>query len=197
MKPWLLAAAAFALCACLTQKTVPGDPIGKFEFVGSIPLEGDELGAGSCALSDVPDASFAFTATFSRDPVSGQAYAEVNGVLRPDTTLEGQLLVSTAVAPRTFAGCACDGVTVRETLTVALLTPEQNRLAGDTCPDHPFDGGLAPDDAGIYPSAATGSAYNAIRACGVLIDEVIPPDGGCGDGCLPCELHYRVNGGRR
>ena len=198
MKPWLAAAAALAISSCLTQKQVPGDPIGNFAFEATLPLEGDsEVGPGTCALAEVPDAGFSFSATFSRDPVTGQAYAEVGGVQRLDTTLEGPLLISTASAPRIFAQCKCEGVTVVETLKVVLLTPEQNRLAQDTCPDHPFDGGLSPDDGGIYPSPATGAAYNAIRACGVLIDVVEPPDGGCGEECPRCELHYRLNGGRR
>ena len=188
MKLWPLAV-VLLFSACLTQKAVPGDPIGKFAFEASIPTGGTgDFGPGSCDLSEAPDAGFEFSATFSRDPQSGQAYAEVGGVLREDTTLVGQLLITRASAPRSFASCKCDGVRVVETLKVLLLTPAQNLLAQDTCPEHPFDGGVVTDE-GASPA-------NAIRACGVLIDEVVPPgDAGCE--CAPCELHYRLNGGRR
>jgi hypothetical protein len=185
-----LIAALLSLSACPTETAMPGDQgLGSYRFDAE-PLELD------CLIDGISDEGFSFDGTFSRDSVTNEAWFHLNGVVR-EASFDGQVARATYAAPRSFAS-QCDGCAteLRETIAVAILSKSQNDAAGDACPDGALDGGLLPGS----PPGPVASGYDALRACGELLDEVVatPIDGqGCAAECGACRLRYRLKGARR
>ncbi|MFZ5471850.1 MAG: hypothetical protein ACOZIN_20665 [Myxococcota bacterium] len=196
MKRPLAVLAALACARCLTSETFPGD-----EVMGTFSFQAEEL-SKDCQLSDIPEGGFGpFTGTFSRIKGQPEAWLTLGEVSR-EAVFDGQVVSSTRRAPRRFPECQCDDTEVEETLTVALLSKSQDqeveRLFGAAgCPPSPLDGGVpAPDvDEGIVRPDSTERGFDAVRACGVLVDVVVP-----GQSCqceMPCTLTYRILGERK
>jgi hypothetical protein len=192
----------------LPETKLPGDEgLGSFDFNAS--LMPNPPGIAACPLEDVLEdggTTLAFSAAFSRDPVSGEVFMTLAGNNLDGGYFDGQVLQTRAhQAPRDLARCfrpeipdgGPDGgphpgcpsaVQVREQLTIALLSRSQDDLLQGECPPEPLDGGLPP------PNRRTDAGFDAIRACGELVDELLPA---CNQDCSYCMLRYRVEGIRR
>ncbi len=180
------------LAGCPSANQVLGDePMGRFKLQAS-------LFSSDCQLSDVPDGGFAFDAELSRNRGTSQAWLVIGGIAR-DAGFDGQVATSTHSAPRRFEECGCgDQTLIQETLTVALLSSSQDRALGGACPPSPLDGGVPrPDpDGGIFaPASLEQGGFDAIRACGELVDEVVPAEG-ASCSCPRCTMVFRVEGTR-
>lgn len=207
----LLIAAGGGGVACQTDPEFRGESMGRFQF------QAGEF-QRSCPFQEIPsDGGFAFEGQLSREPgatgLDQTAYFTLNGISR-EGTFNGQVFEGTAIAPRRFELVNCTSeFQVEETLRIAVLSESQSRALGDRCPEDTLSllqpGGVPLDpDAGIVaPSAPAQQEFDAIRACGVLV-EVISPQGGCdaidggGQGETPdagasCLLIYRVEGVRK
>lgn len=182
-----------ALAACPAETVMPGDQdLGTYRFDAE-PLELD------CLVDGVAGDGFSFDGTFSRDTVTNEAWYRLNNVVR-EASFDGQVARATYAAPRSFAS-QCDGCTteLRESIAVAILSKSQNDAAGDGCPEGALDGGL-PLGGGVTPPGPVASGYDALRACGELVDEIVatPIDGtSCSAECGACRLRYRLKGARR
>jgi hypothetical protein len=209
--------------ACTAGSPIPGpEGIGTFDFhatllpaeEGGCPvLQGtDWRGAvvpyGDGGLVEVPGpdggavpldfaATLDFSGTLSREPSTGQAYFTLREHDRL-ATFDGQVVEATDQAPRRFpqaCGPECGDVVLEETVRVALLSTSQAEALGGACPTDALDGGVpAPDDAGIRGPGPTPDGYDAVRACGLLVEVVRPPEG-CA--CAACTVHYRLEGAAR
>lgn len=172
---------------------MPGDvQMGTYAFTAT-PLELD------CAVDDIPQGGFAFTGAFSQQSTTGEAWFRLNNVVR-EASFDGQVARATYAAPRSF-GAQCDGCTteLRESLAVALLSKSQNGAAGDRCPEGALDGGV-PVGPGVTPPGPVAQGYDALRACGEMVDEIVatPNEGAsCDPACGQCRLRYRLEGARR
>jgi hypothetical protein len=87
-------------------------------------------------------------------------------------------------------------VLLRERLTVALLSQSQSSFLEGRCPPQPLDGGVpVPEgDAGVLAPDSTESGFDAVRACGVLVNTLLPAEGCL---CPGCSITYEVSGVRR
>ncbi len=187
--------ALLALVACQSNPTINGQLIGSFTF-SATPVSSD------CSFAAVPPlgdgGSFTFDAILSRDPASTKAFMRVGNVER-DAGFDGQLFVSQASALRHFIECGsnCDSVTLTETLRVVLLSSSQDTAVGNSCPPNALDGGVpaGSPDGGISPPCPSPDSCDVVRACGELIDVVIPDGGSCQ--CAGCTLSSRVEGERK
>lgn len=213
-----LAVVAMISARCSAPAHFPGDLIGTFEFVTTVPIDVDggviwPLGAGpvpdifarsTCSLAELPLSNFQFEATFSEDGGADQAWMTINGFVRP-ATFDGQIFESVYEAPRQYSDCTCDAgtptPTLRETLTVALLSAsqaqwvQQQPVLLDGCPWNPLDGGLPPPaGSGTTQPRFTTAGFDAVRACGVLVDII---DAGAGCSCTGCRMHFPISGPRR
>lgn len=171
--------------------------MGTFRFVAEPAWD-----QSNCALSGAPQAEFEFTGTFSRYHGDSEAWLTIDGTWRP-ATFDGQYIRSMRAAPRRFGECACaegsvDEVVLEETLSVALVSKSQDEKLGSSgCPDDALDGGIpAVDaDAGVLAPGSTPRGFDAVRACGELLDVAVPdPAVHC---CERCTLVYRVKGERK
>jgi hypothetical protein len=171
--------------SCTTSQKFPGSElIGTFIFTAS-------LSSNDCQFSEVPDGGFTFSGTFSYNP-GGAAYFTVGRTNR-DAGFDGQYVVSEAVAPREFIACQCgNGTLVDETLRVALLSQSQKDASDGGCPPNPLDGGVPLPDGGIQPPQRRGSKFDAVLACGELVDVVIPSAPTCQ--CPSCTMISTVVG---
>ena len=172
---------------------MPGDQVmGNYAFTAE-PLELD------CAVDGIASAGFSFSGTFSRDSQSGEAWFRLNNVVR-EATFDGQVARATYAAARTFAA-QCDGCTteLQESLAVAILSKSQNDAAGDACPETALDGGV-PVGGEVTPPGPVASGYDALRACGEMLNQVVatPNEGtSCAPECGACRMRYRLKGARR
>jgi hypothetical protein len=166
---------------------------------GAGPDAGAEADGGLEVEADFPPALPPVEVTLTHAPATGAAWVLLRGEVR-DGGFDGQVLVSTDEAPRSFpsacGGCPADGgVRVRETLALAVLSASQAQAAGGACPAAPLDGGVPrPDDAGVRPPGPRADAgYDAVLGCGELVVDVLPAEG-CD--CRACRVVYRMSGGR-
>ncbi len=181
-----------ALFACQSNVRINGQEIGSFTFTAT-PISND------CPFAAVPaidGGSFTFDGILSRDPNSTQAFMIVGNIQR-DAGFDGQIFTSEAAAPRHFAECVCDPVQMDETLRVALLSSTQDEAVGRSCPPNPLDGGIpgATPDGGVAPPCPSSNPCDVARACGELVDVVIPDGGGCQ--CSSCTMVYSITAERK
>jgi hypothetical protein len=153
----------------------------------------------ACQLAEVSAASFDFEVRLARTGEDGGATLAVGGYAR-GASWDGQVVRSTASAERVFAACPC-GLSISETISLALLSQSQAEAGGLRCPPRPLDGGVpAPDaDAGITRPAFSAGGFDAILACGELSTrlELVPDGGACPAGCVPCTTRFALTGVRR
>ena len=186
--------AAVLVCACTPETQLPGDePMGSYSFE-AIPLELD------CRLTDIAEGGFTFTGAFSRDSESGAAWFRLNNILR-EAQFDGQVITSSYAAPRVFNDALCKGCSteLQESFALAILSKSQNDASGGSCPEGALDGGI-PSGGGITGPGKVGPSFDAVRACGEWVNEVLatPLDGeSCDPGCGLCRLRYTVVGARK
>jgi hypothetical protein len=203
--------------ACVDPVSGPGDEVmGNFEFTADLEAPpSPDAGAPEvprCEYTSFQDA-FTFNARFARFRDAGDGNAVITiGFIDRDAGFDGQVLTGTkfpdeAKPAHVFApvdqSCTCSA-RVTETLTVAVLSTSQSTALGNNCPDHPLDGGLpAPlPDGGIRLPDTTPTGFDAVRACGELVDVVevdeatraAQPDCNCQERCA---MRYVVRGVRR
>lgn len=187
-------AALAASPACAPNTSGPGrEKLGTYGFQAT-PV------ARECALADGPGDAFSFDATLTRDPDTNDAYMTL-GQFSRDAGWDGQTMESTIAAPRAFGGeCASCPMALEETIRVGLLSESQNTAAQNRCPDGPLP--AVDEDAGIRAPASDKFGFDAVRACGVLIDStrvtgLLPGGGACPGSCSQCSVQYRLIGVRK
>ena len=182
----------------------PATPLGE-EVLGQFELVAEPV-ASTCTYGEAPSGSLPFTLKVRRALDGGAVTVTLNGLERP-ASFDGQVLRTEFDAPRVFAdcscsaeqrdaGCACTGATLTETLEVALASLSQDQALGGVCPVNALDGGMPTPspDAGIYLPTTTARGFDAVRACGELVDDIQPAEG-CF--CTACSMRYAVRGVRR
>jgi hypothetical protein len=190
-------ASVVVLAAC-REESFPG-----FQVMGAFELTARPVAvAGACTNSEF-DGGLSFGGTFSQDTTTGAAWFTFNGgsVSRPGS-FDGRDYSSVAVAERQLASCDGGTVDLTETMIIALLSQSQAQAYraqfpdGGTCPENALDGGIpAPDpDAGIFAPAPTTDGFDALLACGLLLENVQPKTG---PACGPCDFAYVVEGIRQ
>lgn len=192
----VLAVGSVALVGCPSGGEIPGQTLGTYEFVAEPVVD-----ARTCQLAEIltdsgAPGAFPFTATLSQDESDPtRAYLTIDRRTR-DGTYEEPIFSSGFSAERRFEQCECDSVALEETMRVILISRSQNEALGDVCPSNPFGGGVpAPGSApGIVGPTRTGGTFDSLRACGELVDVVVPGEG-CA--CAPCEVRYVLSGARR
>jgi hypothetical protein len=201
---WLLAAFGGLIgiwFACQSALKVKGEEIGTFSFTAS-PVSPD----AGCPFQAFPNGGFSFDATLSHEVGSTRAFLII-GNLEHDAGYDGQIFVSEySSSGRSFDECNCRGntsITIDETLRVAILSRSQDQALGSTCPDNILDGGIPgpTPDGGILPPGPRGGSYDAVAACGTLLDVVTIPDVvGCscpGCPCPGCSTLFNLRGQRK
>ena len=195
-----LLAAAVLWAACTRASPAPGEPLGTFHFQAAALT----IGNTECQFREVPDGGFEFTGSFSAVDGGPTAYFTANDKTRVGT-FDGQRFESVYPGPtddpvsRTFevdAGCG-NRFLVQETLRAVFLTAAQLVPSSSRCQQDPeafYDaGGTVDPDAGIFRPTLGPEGYDAVGACGVLI-EYIQPANPCD---FPaCTLVYRIDGTR-
>ncbi len=190
----LASALALAAVSCLPEPKYPGN-----EVMGTFALDGKLSDDGCPALEELPRGGLSFNATYSREKDASRTWLTLGGV-SSEASFDGQVVASTRTAERRFSECGCGGdVTVVETLTLALLSSSQSQALEGACPGDAVDGGVpAPDaDAGLFGPASGPKGFDAVRACGRLVDEVLAaPEGSPACACSACLVRYTLSGGR-
>jgi hypothetical protein len=182
---------AALLSGCIEETQLPGD-----EVLGTFVLNTQPRAGSNCPAEEVPDAGGVFEGTLTRNR-DGTAYFVVDGFGR-DAGYDGQRLTSVqrALQPRLAAACGtgCSAVEVEQTLRLLLLSSSQNEAFGKdrSCADL-LDGGLPADAGSTLPPGADGG-FDAVRACGELVNQKLP-DAGCS--CAQCTLSFGVEGTRK
>lgn len=192
------------LVGCPVDPTLPGSEVmGTFAFVASAPV----ADASDCALLSPEEGGSSqpleFRAVLSRE---GEGLTEAWYTLREQShpaSFDGQVLSVVNRTTRRFPSCvpngdpalaACAEVEVEEALTFALLSRSQNDAVNGVCPPGaPSAGVPVPDGTTISGPGTTPTGFDAVRACGVLVDRMLPKEG-C---CTPCSVSYRLEGVRR
>lgn len=196
-------AAAVALAGCAVEPLLPGSEVmGTFEFVASQPVENP---AGCALLSPSEGGTrlpLEFRVLLSRELGTEDAWYTLRDQSHP-ATFDGQVLRVLSRAPRRFPSCVpngdpdlavCAEVEVEESVTFALLSKSQNDVLGGACPAGAPDSGIpVPNGADVSGPGTTPTGFDAVRACGVLVDQLVPKEG-C---CAPCSVSYRLEGVRR
>ncbi len=179
---------------CAPNTSGPGrEKMGTYGFQ-AMPV------ARECALSSVPGEAFSFEVTLTRDPDTNDGYMTLKQFSR-DAGWNGQTMESTISAPRAFGGeCTSCPMALEETIRVDLLSESQNTAALNRCPDGPAPAVDA--DAGIFAPASDRFGFDAVRACGVLIESTVVTgtlaDGSqCPPSCSQCSVQYRLSGVRK
>lgn len=204
--------------ACVPSNTPPGDLIGNFTFDTTLPLTADggltpedQAAFSDCipTLSEVVPSNFTFDAVLSTD--GGTGFFTYGGKSR-DGVFDGQFLVGSLREERRFTACTCKGngkVYVDETIRFAVLSSSQAaalQAAGVPCSANLLDGGVPLNPAaGIVPPSRNSSGYDAVWACGELVDVVEPdPPSDAGvctctgqDAGWTCAINYPVTGTRK
>ena len=190
-------------CDLPTETQVPGSEVmGTFAFSSATGVPSEP----SCVLLSDLGGNVApelhFQAVLSREQETGEAWYTLRGTSH-EAGFDGQVVRVVSRAERQFAACIpadqpertdCAKVFVEETLEVALLSRSQNDALAGRCPaEAPWDGIPPPDGAEIHGPGTTPTGFDAVRACGVLVDRLVPEEG-C---CAPCSVAYRVEGVRR
>ena len=162
----------------------------EIEFVGTFTSCSGNAGTASCSAANAGQVFFTATKADRLAGFDGQ-YAW----LEPLTE------------PREFSACVVDGgtcvTTVTETMRVALYSLSQTYASGlpFRCPPNPLDGGVPAPDGGVVAPAWTPEGFDAVFACGELVD-VVRADPTCKcvhDGGIPtgeCVLYYGISGER-
>lgn len=129
-----------------------------------------------------------FLAILSRNAGS-EAFVTVDGRSR-DASWDGQVLTSTVELERTFSNCECTTTQTKvvETLTLTLLSGSQFEALGGQCPT-----GALPTGPGIVPPSTTAAGFDAVYACGTLVDTIVAGDD-CT--CSSCAITYPTIGSR-
>lgn len=187
-----LAAAAVILAAC-PDHPYPGTQIVTFSLTahateGSLEACRD---AGYTEIPD-PDSGFTFSAIFSGDENGTIRWMTIQDFVR-EATFDGTILSSPFSAPRVFELCGDAGVD--EELFVAPISLTQSQALVGECPLDPLRPGAVPldPDAGIYPPGWIDGHFEAVRACGRLIDTIRP----AGDkDCPVCTMTFHITGPR-
>jgi hypothetical protein len=193
-----LLAATVLWAACTRASSAPGEPLGTFQFQAA------ELSIGGCPFRERPDGGFDFTGTFSVVDGGPTAFFTANGKTR-EGTFDGQRFESIYPGPsgepvtRTFeldAGTCGTRFLVQETLRAVFLTAGQLQLPDfSNCQNDPeafyVTGGPVDLDAGILPPSLGPEGYDAVGACGVLIEDIQPAEP-CD--LAACTLVYRLEG---
>lgn len=184
----------------LLWSACPPTPLPGDEDLGSFGLHAEPT-ARDCTLEEVSAGSFDFDVRFSRQADASVAWATLGGVSR-DASWDGQVMTSTAWAPRVFQQCAGCITVMAERLDVALLSNSQAAVLAGTCPESALDGGVPvrDDDAGIRTPNTTKDGFDAVLACGELSTWLESSDadaGTCPEACLTCTRRYRLTGSRR
>jgi len=195
--------AAVLLWGCpSTSPPIPGsERMGTFDFTAQVVRLSDggvDPAWEDCSLKKVPIVEapgddFAFQAILSREPSTNEVWLTIGGVSRK-ATFDGQLVESTFSADRQFQAFDGGGK-LSERFKVALLSRSQSLWLGGLCPADALDGGLPGPDAGVTLPGSTQNGFDALRACGVLTDDVEPPPTCVG--CQGCTLRYPVTGVRK
>ena len=192
---------AVSALACPTRSSIPGEPLGTFSF------QATQIDGG-CPFAELPaDGGFVFSGTFSVVDGGPEAYLTVDAISRRGS-FDGQRFESTHPplseqgVPRTFVvvdgGCPENEFTVHETIRVVLLTQSQYAaLDGGCSPAGGMAGAEAALDAGGPPPTRGPNGLDAVRACGLLLEDVQQakqlPDGGvCG--FVPCRITFTLDG---
>lgn len=190
---WRTLLCAGLLSGCLSEQGFPGD-----EVMGTFDFSADPLLPFDCGLQDLPEQAVSFSATFSRDAGQREIAYTLGGV-SSGALFDGQVVEAARSAVRRFPPCECgDRTTLKETLRVALLSKSQDSELLGKCPVHPLDGGVPAADGGVMLPESTPRGFDAVRACGELVNEILEePGAGCSPACSGCTLRYRVTGVRR
>lgn len=181
-----LGAALVALYACANSPQIIGVLIGNFTFTAT-PVSND------CPFISVPDGGFTFDAILSHDPSSTKAGMLVANVER-DAGFDGQYFVSLQSASRQFSDCGpnCDKTRIDETIRIALLSRTQDEALSHNCPPNPLDGGVPAPDGGVVLPGPIPGGFDAVRACGEMVDAVVPDGGACT--CAACTMVFQLEG---
>lgn len=190
-----LIAAAVLLAACPEQACPsPSRQIVTFSLtaratVGSLEACRD---AGYTEIPD-PDAGFTFSTVFCGDEDGTIHSMAIQDFVR-EASFDGTVLTSPFSAPRSFELCGDAGVD--EELFVLPVSLTQSQTLGlENCPDDPLRPGAIPvdPDGGIYPPGWIDEHFEAVRACGRLIDTIHP----AGDkDCPVCTMTFHITGPR-
>lgn len=206
--------------SCVEPSSGPGDEVmGNFEFEAAlVPPPASDSGVVEevvrCPYKEFSE-TLSFSARFARFTRAGgasggsaEAIITIGGYHR-DAGFDGQVLTgrndpgrpSGRVFTPVEQDCLCQAQVV-ETLSVALLSSSQNAAAGDECPANALDGGVQKPtaDGGIRLPDTTPSGFDAVRACGELVDRVEVDMGSAPEGCNcqpVCVMRYAVKGARR
>lgn len=196
-----LSLGALLVAGCEQTPSIPGDErIGTFELTAQVMKLADgglDPAQGDCVtrdppITELPTADFTFEAILSRDTSDNAAWLTIGNVSRK-ATFDGQYVDSTFGAKRTFKNCCADKGQLTEHFRVAILSRSQTEALGWTCPSDALDGGVPGPDAGVTLPGNNGVSFDALRACGVLVDVVGP--GECG--CDTCSMSYPISGVRK
>lgn len=186
---------------CSTDVKPPGD-----ELMGNYLFHAEGT-SKVCGLPDIV-ASSDFGATVSRFRDGGAVFLTLNGAVY-DAGFDGQIVLSinTRSADYTLVdggSCAACNMKVTETFVVALLSKSQSAKLGEMCPPNPLDGGVPPeDDAGVtlpgttWSDAGSPTGFDAVRACGELLENIGGTAFNCDPVCNSCVLTYRLTGQRQ
>ncbi len=181
-----LGAALAALYACANNPQISGVQIGTFTFTATSV-------SNNCPFISVPDGGFQFDAILSRDPSSTKAYMRVGSVER-DAGFDGQYFTSLHSAPRQFTDCGpnCDKTRIDEAIRFALLSRTQDEALNHNCPPNLLDGGVPAPDGGVVLPGPIPGGFDAVRACGEVVDAVVPDGGACS--CDACTMVFHLEG---
>jgi hypothetical protein len=224
-----LVVALAQLLGCDPVHPLPADQMmGKYDFTARRPLLAD-AGLDLTPIGSLPicplepetgfEAAFrellfigTFTSCSGRVDTpycsaanTGQVYFTATSSDRP-AGFDGQYAwLEPLSEPREFSACIVDGgsclTTVTETMRVALYSLSQTYASGlpFRCPPNALDGGVPAPDGGVVAPAFTPQGFDAVFACGDLID-VVHASPGCAcvrDKMIPtgeCAIYYRVTG---
>ena len=199
----LVAVLVLGGCPSSTPAIPGSERMGTFDFTAQVVRQADggldpaweDCSAKNPSINsnEAPEDDFTFQAIFSRDPSTNEAWITIGGISRK-AVFDGQYVDSTFSADRQFQAFDGGGQ-LTEHFTVALLSRSQSLALGSVCPAEPLDGGLPGPDAGVTLPGPTGNGFDALRACGVLENDVQPPSTCVG--CSGCTLRYPVTGVRK
>jgi len=210
------------LTACPQPHPVPGDELlGTFAFTATVQSQD-----GGCRLGDFTSPQtqeLQFLGTVSRcaaDSALPLCAAQPGRAFFTyldsdfDAGFDGQYVeVHPRSVRRTFAECGNDPTRMEERIHFALLSASQQQALGTSfdCGPNLLDGGVPAPDGGVVAPSFGPNGFDAVQACGVMVETVINDaftgDGGAGT-CAPgdagvflptgtCTVVYTLRGDRR